>query len=30
MSGQSLLAHSTVRGQQSGLRMFCSFVDFAL
>lgn len=30
MSGQSPLAHSTVRGQQSGLRMFCSFVDFAL
>ncbi|WP_328876990.1 hypothetical protein [Streptomyces sp. NBC_00299] len=28
--GQSPLAHSTVRGQQSGLRMFCSFVDFAL
>ncbi|UYQ60108.1 DDE-type integrase/transposase/recombinase [Streptomyces peucetius] len=26
MSGQSPLAHSTVRGQQSDLRMFCSFV----
>ncbi|MGW4049548.1 tyrosine-type recombinase/integrase [Streptomyces sp. NPDC004779] len=29
LSGQSPLAHSTVRGQQSDLRMFCSFVTDA-
>lgn len=29
LSGQAPLAHSTVRGQQSDLRMFCSFVTDA-